>query len=228
MLRAIVFDFDGVLVDSEPLHFRAFEAIAPRMGTSLNYDEYLAEFIGFDDRDAVRALCAKAGRKADESDLAMFRALKQVAFDELVSEGVPMIPGARALVEEVTSAGSGLAVAIASGATRRDIDLVLGPLGLRGRFETVVAADDVARSKPDPQTYAMAVARLGSLVPGGLRPNECLAIEDTTAGLASARGAGLRTLALTTTGPASALRDAERVLNNLDGVTAALLRTWYA
>jgi beta-phosphoglucomutase len=224
MLRAIIFDFDGVLVDSEPLHFRAFAAIAPKMGTSIDYDEYLQTFIGFDDRDAVRELCRKSGRTMDEAALAQFRRLKQQTFDELVGEGVPMIPGARDLVEASSQA---MPVAIASGATRRDIELVLGPLGLRDRFRTIVSADDVARSKPDPQTYALAVQRLAEWA-GPLQPEECLAIEDTSAGLSSARGAGLRTLGLATTGNAAALHAAERVMPNLDGVTLDALRQWYA
>lgn len=231
MLRAIVFDFDGVLVDSEPLHFRAFERIAPRMGTTLDYEEYLASYIGFDDRDAVRELCRKSDRAMTEADLVRFRELKQSAFDELVSAGVPMIAGARALVEasSAETVGEGWSgIAIASGATRRDIELVLGPLGLRDRFRTIVSADDVAHSKPDPQTYRLAVERLAGMTAGrGLRPDECLAIEDTAAGLASARGAGLRTLGLTTTGPASALGEAERVVADLSGVTLGQLQRWY-
>lgn len=231
MLRAIVFDFDGVLVDSEPLHFQAFARIAPRMGTTLDYTEYLAHYIGFDDRDALRELCRKAGRPMTESDLSRFRELKQAAFDELVAAGVPMIAGARALVEEASSLAVGPAwsgIAIASGATRRDIELVLGPLGLRDRFRTIVSADDVACSKPDPATYRLAVERLGALLPDPpLRPEQCLAIEDTAAGLASARAAGLCTLALTTTSRAEALSNAHRILPDLEGVTLAQLRQWY-
>ncbi len=224
MLRAIVFDFDGVLVDTEPLHFKAFQTIAPQMGTSIDFDEYLQTFIGFDDRDAVRELCRKAGRVMDEAALAQFRRLKQVTFDALVASGVAMIPGARALVEASAAA---MPVAIASGATRRDIDLVLGPLGIRDVFGVVVSANDVARSKPDPETYTLAVQRLAQQM-GPLQPDECLAIEDTAAGLASARGAGLRTLGLTTTGRPEALRGAERVLKDLAGVTLADLLQWYA
>lgn len=226
MLRAIVFDFDGVLVDTEPLHYEAFRRIAPGIGVELDYAEYLRTYIGFDDRDAVRALHAAAGRpEPTDADLARWKQSKQAAFDELIASGVPMIAGARALLEE---AAQRMPVAIASGATRRDIDLILGPLGLRERFRLIVSADDVEQSKPHPQTYALAVEKLAAHVEGqALRPHQCLAIEDTAAGLASARAAGLRTLGLTTTSSADALADAERIIGDLDGVSLDQLQGWY-
>lgn len=119
-------------------------------------------------------------------------------------------------------------IAIASGATRLDIELMLEGLGLRERFELIVSANDVSVSKPHPQTYARAAEQLAAMHPGlGLRPGECLAIEDTAAGIESATGAGLLTLGLTTTGPAETLHRAMRVVPNLTGVTIDQLRRWY-
>ncbi len=226
MLKAIVFDFDGIIVDSEPVHFQAFLMVAKGIGLTFDYEKYLADFIGFDDRDAFRVMLDMTGFEGDKAPrIAELCGQKEKAFDALVSAGVSVIPGAVELIDEASAA---MPVAIASGATRHDIDLMLEPLGRRDAFETIVSADDVARSKPDPQSYAEAVRRLAAEHPAlGLQPGECLSIEDTAAGVASARDAGLMTLGVTTTGPASALREATRVIDTLEGVGVATLRRWY-
>lgn len=226
MLRAIVFDFDGVVVDSEPLHHRAFLDIVEPMGLELDYETYLREYIGFDDRDAFRAMMRRLERPADDATIARLGREKARAFERRAAEAVVAVPGVLALID--AAADAGLPIAIASGATRADIDLMLGALGIAGRFETIVSADDVARSKPDPSSYALAVQRLAACHPDArLLPGQCLAIEDTAAGIASARGAGLMTLGLTTTGPAAALADAGRVIADLQGVTVDQLHAWY-
>ena len=105
---------------------------------------------------------------------------------------------------------------------------MLGSLKRQDKFEVIVSADQVARSKPDPTTYRLAVQRLAELYPEhGLTPADCLAIEDTAAGIESARGAGLMTLGITTTGPASALSRAHRVEPGLQGVTLNQLNQWF-
>jgi beta-phosphoglucomutase len=225
MLKAIIFDFDGVIVDSEPVHFRAFQEVARSFGFGFDYRHYLEHYIGFDDRDGFRHMLREAGRPAEEARVRELCEAKQEVFERMVGEGVPMIPGARDLIEE---ASSQLPIAIASGATRADIELVLAGLKLRDRFALIVSADDVASSKPHPLTYALAAERLAAANPAaGLEPRACLAIEDTAAGVASARGAGLRTLGLTTTGPAEKLREADRVIDDLAGVTLGQLGAWY-
>ncbi len=137
----------------------------------------------------------------------------------------PTIPGVVRLIEE---AGAQMPIAVCSGATRADIDLILSGIKLNATFKTIVSADDVARSKPDPACYALAVERLARMHPAlRLAPGDCLAIEDTAAGIASARGAGLQTLGLLTTSPRSELHRAQRVVENLEGVSVGQLRAWY-
>ena len=192
---AVVFDFDGVLVDSEPLHYQAFVLIARSLGIDLSFEQYVQTYIGFDDRDAFRVMLEVVGKPRDPAAVGELCARKQPLFDTLAkaraqSPGGLAIPGALALVDRVREAG--FRTAIASGATRADIDLLLGLLGAADRFELAVTADDVAKSKPDPQSYANAVAQLG------VAPERAVAIEDTAAGLRSARAAGLATVAVCT------------------------------
>ncbi len=220
MLQAIAFDFDGVLVDSEPLHFRALAQVGKTIGFSLDWERYCRDIIGYDDRDAFRAMMRERNLPEDEQQLADLCDRKQEAIDQLIAAGVPMIPGARALLDEIDKAGQPR-IAIASGATARDIEQMLAGLKLRDRFRVVISADDVMHSKPHPRTYALAAECLG------VAPQHCLAIEDTPAGLQSARDAGLMTLGLATSGPAALLHRAQRVVPDLTHVTLADLQAWY-
>ena len=223
MLQAIVFDFDGVIVDSEPLHYQAFVMVGKAIGFEFSYEEYLATYIGFDDRDAFRVMLEAAGQEVTAQRVAELCAQKQPMFDAVAkmgaSQGSLAIPGALELIDECAQVE--LPRAIASGATRADIDLMLELLDRRDRFEVVVTADDVEFSKPDPTSYAMAVEELG------VDPANALAIEDTAAGLSSAQGAGLMTLGLATTGPAEAIAQAGRVIDDLSGVDLEQLKLWY-
>lgn len=225
MLKAIVFDFDGVVVDSEPIHYQAFMEVGKDIGVAFDYEHYLRHYIGYDDRDAFRVMLESMGQPVENARVVELTKLKRAAFETLVNSGAAAIPGAVELIDE---AHGQIPIAIGSGATTFDIELMLECLGRRDRFEVIVAADHVARSKPDPATYRMAVEQLATKYPDlNLTPGDCLAIEDTAAGIESARGAGLMTLGITTTNQASALTRAQRVESGLQGVTLDQLRKWY-
>lgn len=225
MLKAIVFDFDGVVVDSEPAHYRAFLQAARPLGIDFTYDTYLQEYVGFDDRDAFAHMLRSFGKPVDAQTVAALIDAKADAFVQIVNAGIDTIPGVLDLIAQLKA--EGFPFAIASGATSRDIQTVLAGLKLDG-FDPIVTADLVARSKPDPTSYTLAVQGLAARLPAlDLQPGQCLSIEDTAAGIASATGAGLMTLGLTTTGPAEALHQARRVIASLQGVTLQQLHQWY-
>lgn len=233
MPKAIIFDFDGVIVDSEPLHYQAFVLVGKSLNFEMTWDQYLNQYIGFDDRDAFRYMLHQAiegGHTPDIDDLneTMDELIekKRVAFEALAEMGTAAILGSVELIEEAHAAG--LPIAIASGAVHADIEQMLRLLKIRDKFEIIVAADDVEHSKPDPTTYTMAFEKLAAKYQdAGLTPDTTLAIEDTAAGLQSAIDAGLQTLALTTTSPADVLQKAGRVVEDLAGVNLAALNKWY-
>lgn len=219
MFQAVVFDFDGVIVDSEPLHYRAIQAALVPLDISFPYEEYLRRYVGFDDRDAFREVLREAGRLAGEERVADLCRLKAAAFRRVLDGGIPQVPGAAELIRALHARGVPLAVA--SGALEEEIRLVLERLGLLECFTVIVSADQVAASKPDPATYRLAVESLAAAFPGrGVTPAACLAIEDTACGIASARDAGLRVLALATTTATADLGAADWILPNLAGLSA--------
>ena len=229
MLNALVFDFDGVIVDSEPLHYRAFVRVAKSLGFEMSWEQYLNEFVGYDDRDAFRVILTSVyGSVIPPDILARLPKLiedKAHAFELEVNQGIEAIPGSMELITEL--AGN-MPIAISSGATQFDIRIILAKLGLDNVFDVTVTADDVAHSKPDPESYAKAVRLLAQKFPDqNITPQTALAIEDTAAGTCSSRSAGLQVLGLTTTGSAALLCDAARVIPNLQGITLSRLHKWF-
>ncbi|MEO7793224.1 MAG: HAD family phosphatase [Thermoanaerobaculia bacterium] len=219
MLRALLFDFNGILVNDEPLHFELFRRVLGEEGVALTRDDYYARYLGFDDRDCFAAALAAAGEACPPQRLAGLVSRKAASYqDEIRRDGYPCFPGAAELAREAAAAG--LTLALVSGALREEVAGGLDQSGIRGLFKQVVTADDVRRGKPDPEGYALALAALNGEPPLPARiflPHECVAIEDSPAGLEAAAACGLRTLGVAQTYPAEALAQADVVIDKLDG-----------
>ncbi len=215
---AVVFDFDGVLADTERLHLAAFQDVFRARGWQLDEAAYFNRYLGFEDRDLVRAFAIDARIVLDPDDEARLVEAKARAYDARLGERSVLFPGA---AEAVSRLQPHYRLGVASGSRHAEIEVVLGAAGLVPAFTAIVAADDVTRSKPAPDVYQEAVRRLG--VPAA----RAVAVEDSRWGLAAARAAGLRTIGLTTSYPAPTLATADLVVASLDAVTveavAALL-----
>jgi beta-phosphoglucomutase len=190
MLEAIVFDFDGVLADTEPLHLRAFGEVLAGARLRLEAREYYKRYVGLTDRMALAAVLSDAGLDVGAEDQAALIAAKGEKYRALLLEAPPVFPG---VVDKVREWSAAVPLAIASGAFRVEIEAVLRATGLAGCFAAIVTADDCERGKPDPEPFARALAALGVA-----HPARTVAIEDSIHGLVSARKAGMRTVAVTT------------------------------
>lgn len=209
MISAVIFDFDGIIVDSERLHWTAFNRVMEPLGKMISWPDYVQTYIGFDDRDTFRTAFPNIGK----SELSALIEKKAAAFQELLeSDGAAALPGSVELIKHLSG---NIPLAICSGALRSDILPILGSLGVAGAFDEIVTADDTHISKPDPAPYQLAMKKLG--VTGGL------AIEDTPAGIASAKGAGLNVLSVTNSYPAEALTRADAIVGSLEGLTLSKL-----
>lgn len=220
MIRAFVFDFDGVIANSEPLHFRAYRDVLAERGLTLTERAYYDQYLGYDDIGAFRAIAQDAGVMLDDASIADLVAKKAVRLEALERASSVLFPGAREAILRMAAAWP---TAIASGALKPEIVRVLEHEQLRSCFTTVVSAEDTPASKPDPAPYLLAVQQLSAALPG-LLPAECVAIEDSRWGLVSARTAGLRTIGITQTYPASELEaSADIVIAHLDELTPDLV-----
>jgi HAD superfamily hydrolase (TIGR01509 family) len=197
-LRAIVFDFDGVIANSEPLHFRAFRDILAKAGVDLTERDYYGRYLGFDDVGVFATVNADRKRDWSERQLADFVADKALRLAELEKDASVLFPGA---ADAITRAAAAVPIGIASGALGPEIRRILNRAGLSHHFAAIVSAEDTPLSKPAPDPYLLAVTLLRKHIDvhGGtpLQASECVAIEDSRWGLESARVAGLRTVGVT-------------------------------
>jgi beta-phosphoglucomutase len=188
----VVFDFDGVLADSEPLHLQAYQALLEPHGIHLDQQTYCERYLGYDDEGALRRIAADNGLILGDEEIELLVVEKGHVFEALVGSRDVLYRGAADCVRRLAAAWP---VGVASGALRSDIDLMLRGAGIQHLFKFIVAAGDTDRTKPAPDPYLRA-AELHGVPPAG-----CVAIEDSHWGLDSARAAGMRTIAITHTYP---------------------------
>src|SRR5512146_687004 len=215
--EAVIFDFDGVIVDTEPLHYNAFRRVLEPLGISFTWKAYVDIYLGFDDRDAFREAFRTHGRALDDRRLLRLVEAKSRVFQDAIRGGVKAYPGTLPMIESLHA--SGVPMAICSGALRSDIDPILSGLGIARCFFHIITAEDVRKSKPDPECYVLALRRLSQSRPQVISaPRNCLAVEDTPAGIEAAKGAGLSVLAVTNSHPAEELPGADIITDSLANV----------
>jgi beta-phosphoglucomutase len=220
-LQAIVFDFDGVVADSEMLHLRAYQQVLAGEGVVVSNQEYFDRYLGYDDVGVFKALSKDKGLELDDARMKQLIERKSERYESLAAAGEMLFPGA---ADFIRAAAAAVPIAIASGALTHEIEDVLERAGLRSLFPIIVGADQTERSKPDPEPYQTAFMRLRSLTGRDLQPWRSVAIEDSKWGLVSARGADLRCVAVTNTYSAAELRDdAELVVSGLNTLTLEAL-----
>ena len=211
MGSAILFDFNGVIIDDEPQHCDALIATLAEYGYPLDREAYYRDYLGFDDRECFRFSFARNGESVDGHRISEAIDRKNEHYLRAIRSDMRLVPGAADFV--AASADEGHRLAIVSGALRREIELVLDLAGLRRHFSRIVAAEDVSACKPDPQGFNRAREALG--MPAG----RCVVVEDSLPGLAAARAAGLRCAMLTTSHAEDALAEGDAVWRDFIGRT---------
>ena len=207
--RGILFDFNGVLVDDEPQHCAALIATLADHGLLLDETTYYRDYHGYDDRGCFVLAWRHAGRTLTDTLLKLLVKQKSDRYERAIRDSLTLVPGASEFVR--AAAADGLALGIVSGALRREIELVLEVADLRRHVGPIIAAEDVATCKPDPEGYRRGLRSLG------LRPVDVVVVEDSLPGLAAARSAGLRCAMLTTTHVSALLADADLIWNDFTG-----------
>lgn len=200
MIKSILFDFNGVIVDDEPLHMKAYQETFAGRGIELTEENYLA-LLGADDRAFIRKTYERVGKPMSDEDFTSVRAEKTEKYMSLISGEIPLFPGAENFVR---SCANYFTLGIVSMATRAEIEDILGRTGLRKCFSIIISAEDVDMPKPHPRCYKLGFVgidnfRAKTLGEPPMSNGECLAIEDSPPGVEAARGAFLKTLAITNT-----------------------------
>jgi len=211
---AVLFDFDGVLVNSEPLHFQAFREVLAAEHIDLGEDEYYRELIGFDDKGAFRHLYQKRHLElTPRTFLALMARKSAVMMDLIYRKQFSALPGVEQFVRSLWRHRP---LAICSGALREEIEAMLEGIALRDCFPIIVAAEDVTVGKPDPSGYLMTMKMIAQKIGRELQPKDCLIVEDAPTVIRSVRAVGFPTLAVATSYPVEKLSDANWIVKTLD------------
>jgi HAD superfamily hydrolase (TIGR01509 family) len=218
MLKAVIFDFDGVITDSEILHFRSFNDILAPYGVRIETDDYYRHYLGLSDRDFFHTLIDKGILRLAAEKVSGLIKQKKVVYENLAQSEGEIIEGVRPFLDHL--AEHEVPMAVCSGALLPEIELILEQARLRHHFQTIVSADQVTRSKPDPEGFLLTLKRLNEqLYP--IAAAECVVFEDSHWGIEAANQAGMRTIAVTNSYPADQLGMANQTVDRLDRLTVA-------
>jgi HAD superfamily hydrolase (TIGR01509 family) len=189
-LKAVLFDFNGVIINDEPIHEQLLEQLLLEENLRMGRNDFQTYCLGRSDRVCIRELLSQRGRVVTEAELDRLIQRKAAAYGQMLSkmEQLPIYPGLEELIAELRRAS--VKLAIVSGALRSEIETVLSRINLLGSFDVIVAGDDIKVSKPEPDGYLLAVQKLQECFPfAEIQAANCLAIEDTFAGIEASKRA---------------------------------------
>ena len=213
-IGAVIFDFNGVLVDDESVHFALFQEVLAQEGVAITEQDYHERYLGYDDRGCFEAALRDGGQSTGRARIDELIARKARRYVEVAEQGLRFFPAA---AETLRAVASRWPVAINSGALRPEIEYALRRMGCLEMVSAIVSAEDTDKCKPDPAGYLLALAALrarhgssggGNGLKGELAASDCLVIEDSLAGIVSAKGAGMSAVGVATTYDADQLREA--------------------
>jgi len=202
--KGVIWDLDGVIVDTAPFHFEAWKKTFKEMGLPFSREEF-AHIFGRRNLDVIAGL---VGKPPSTEEMERISARKEVLFREALRGKVRPLPGALFWLEELKRRG--YRQALATSAPRENMEMIVGSLGIEGFFDEIVLGDEVCVGKPDPQIFLLAAKRVQ------LSPAHCIVMEDAVAGVEAAKRAGMRCIALTTSHSRRALAEADMVVDSLD------------
>ena len=213
MLKAVIFDFDGVITDSEILHLRSFNKILAQFNVEIKKKDYYLKYLGFTDNDCFTRLIEDGILKIDLKNIPELVEQKNVVFKELAKSDGKTIEGVREFLNLLNE--NKVPMAICSGALLSEIELILDEANLRSFFETIVSAEHVKKGKPHPEGFLRALKRLNKNREKPISARRCVVIEDSLWGLQAAKAAGMHTVAVTNSYDAEQLTIAEKIVGNL-------------
>ncbi len=225
MLRAIIFDFNGVVIDDEAFHFGAMRDAVADFGIALTRDVYWDRYLPLDDTRCLEAICRDYSVCLSRSEFSGALARKARIYRQSLQGGFPLFPG---VSQFIIDASKLYPLALASGAQREEIVSTLDSTGLRRYFVTIVAAEDFAQGKPHPESYLLALERLNAAIhETPILPHECLVMEDSVSGVQGAKQAGMACMAITNSYSREMLQAADRIVASLEEVRVESLQALF-
>lgn len=213
MLRAVIFDFDGVIADSEMMHLAAFNRAIGLYGVQITKEQYYKDYLGLTDKDLLCTLIEEGTLRIKRSQVDAIAAKKREIFEESARSEAGIIDGVREFLELLKE--NGISIAICSGALLGEVELILDKGGLRRYFQAIVSAEQVSKGKPAPDGFLLTLEKLNEANETVIKASECVVVEDSHWGLEAADAAGMHTVAVTNSYGADELGLAERIVDSL-------------
>jgi beta-phosphoglucomutase len=214
MLQAVIFDFDGVITDSEILHLRAFNRVLAQYGIEITTKDYYKEYLGLTDVDCFNLVAERNRPALDGQKIENLVQQKNRIFEDLAQTEGRIIEGVRDFLQML--AENNVPMAICSGAVRAEIELILEQARLRHFFALIVSAEQVTKGKPHPEGFLLTLQELNNNRRPLITAEQCVVIEDSHWGLEAAKKAGMHTVAVTNSYDADQLSLAEKIVTRLD------------
>jgi len=220
MLRAIIFDMDGVICDSEPSHMKALQQVLLESGVAITDQEYYDKYIAFDDRGSIKAALVNHGQ-TEPTDLQLKKLVsrKATVFEQYMKDGLVIFPGVEPFIRRI---GNRYSLALATGARRLEVEFVLKKAKLRDAFATIVSADDVKEGKPGPEAFVAALKGLNDMRLNGtpeIKPSEIVVIEDSPSCIRTVKGLGMKAVGMAGSFETAALSHADLVIDSFVGLS---------
>ncbi|MBN2314140.1 MAG: HAD family phosphatase [Sedimentisphaerales bacterium] len=217
MLKAVIFDFDGVITDSEVLHLRAFNRSLVPFGVELSTKDYYQNYLGFSDFDCYKALIERDLIRIDEEKIPDIIKEKSRIYEHLARTEGRTIEGVNEFLKMLEA--NNVPMAICSGSLLAEIELLLDEAKLRHFFKVIVSAEQVKKGKPHPEGFLLSLRKLNEVCQPSITAAECIVIEDSQWGLKAGKDAGMHTIAVTNSYDADQLPLAEKVVDHLNELT---------
>ena len=208
MIKVVIFDFDGVIVDSEPLHLRAFQRTVGTLGLKLSPTDYYSRYLACDDKTFFRKFLEDNGQQATEQEVARLVEEKGICFEEMIGESIRIFPGVLEFLETIRGK---FHTAIGSGALAGEINLILERKSLSKFFDFVIGADDTENPKPSPEVYLKCLEEFRRDYDSTITAGQCIVFEDSPHGVLAAKRAGMKCIGITNSCSGGELKLADRV-----------------
>jgi HAD superfamily hydrolase (TIGR01509 family) len=218
--KAIIFDFDGIITDTEPIHMDSWLCVLEPLGISFDEDEYRKNYLGLNDKDFVESVSHRHGCHLDDVQRTDLVEAKAVESLKRLEHDIPLMPGVKEFVQTVAEKYQ---LAICSGALKSEIDYILKRLGWIEKFRPIISAESVKKGKPDPEGYIRTIEGLSSIKGAAISAENIVAIEDSPKGVKAAKSAGIRCIAVANTYDASELFSADMVAKTISDVDMDLI-----
>lgn len=223
MLETVIFDFDGVLVDSEKLHLQAFNCVFSQFNFQISTEEYYDRFLGLSDLELLQVVDKERKLSLSSQRFTQLLGEKAKLFKDIATGEAGIIDGVPQFLKML--ADSKIPLAVCSGALLPEIEMILNGAKLRNYFEVIVSAEQVKKGKPDPEGFSLALKLLNKKLKKSIKPENCIVIEDSRWGLEAAKAAGMRAVATTNSYSAEQLRPADKVIAHLGDLSLAELNS---